>query len=92
MRAGAAGTERFETRLFFDATRSEGAARDLREPMARLELWAEAAAGSSLPDEVLFAWGSFRFRGVIEELEEECVRFDPDGTPVRAWVDITLRR
>ena len=84
--------ERFHTRLFLDSTELEGAARDLRPSIERLEAWAELAPERGLPHHLLFQWGSFRFRGVLEELREEWVRFDADGTPVRAWVDLTLRR
>jgi hypothetical protein len=86
------GSERFSARLFLDSTEAGGPERDLRSHVTRLERWAEPEPAAGLPPEVLFLWGSFRFRGVIEDLREEWVRFDPDGTPVRGWVDITLRR
>lgn len=88
----AGGLERLSTRLFLDSTHERGPERDLRLFVERLERWSAPDEGSPLPPRLLFAWGSFRFRGVIEELREEYVRFDADGTPVRAWVDLTLRR
>jgi len=86
------GTERFRARLFLDSTDLPGPERDLRRIVDRLEGWAEPEAGPGLPPRLLFHWGTFRFRGVIESLREEWVHFDADGTPVRAWVDLTLRR
>ena len=86
------GTERFRTRLLLDATEEAGPRRDLRRVLDRLESWAEPAANDSVPPPLLFVWGTFRFRGVIEELHEDHVLFDADGTPVRAWVELALRR
>lgn len=92
LQLSAGGTDRFHARLFFDSTEVDGPERNLRLPLECLESWAEAEVAGLLPPYVLFLWGSFRFRGVIEELQQECVRFDSDGTPVRAWVDLTLRK
>ena len=86
------GTERFSARLFLDSTDRMGPERDLRRIVDRLEGWAEPEAGPGLSPRLLFHWGTFRFRGVIESLHEEWIHFDADGTPVRAWVDLTLRR
>jgi len=87
----AGGVERFATRLLLDSTRERGPRRDLRLAVDALERWGEPAEGG-LPPELLFSWGSFRFRGRIEDLLEEWIRFDPDGVPVRGWVTLTLRR
>jgi len=92
LQLSAGGTDRFHARLLFDSTEVDGPERNLRLPLERLESWAEAEAAGLLPPFVLFLWGSFRFRGVIEEVQQECVRFDSDGTLVRAWVDLTLRK
>lgn len=87
-----AGGERFSARLFLEASENQAGERDLRPAAGRLESWMEIEAASGSPPQVLFAWGPFRFRGVIESLDEEWVLFDPDGTPVRGWIDITLRK
>lgn len=88
----AGGAERFFTRLFLDSTRERGPQRDLSLWVARLERWFRADGVRWLPPRVLFAWGSFRFRGHLEALDEDWQRFDADGTPVRGWLDIALRR
>ena len=43
------------------------------------------------PPICLFAWGSLRFFGVLERAEQSFTLFMPDGVPVRAAVDITLK-
>lgn len=89
LQASAGGVERFGTRLFLDSSEETGPRRDLRDAVERLERWSEPEG--PLPPRLLFAWGSFRFAGVIEELREEWIRFDADGTPTRGWVDLVLR-
>jgi hypothetical protein len=91
LQVAAGGSERFTTRLFLDSTERTGSERDLRAAADRLGLWGEVEDESGLPPRLLFAWGPFRFRGVIEALDEEWVRFDPDGTPVRGWIDLAMR-
>jgi hypothetical protein len=88
----AGGEERFATRLLLDSTEASGPERDLRLQVERLDRWSAAGGGRLLPPRLLFLWGSFRFRGVIESLAQEWVLFDADGTPLRAWVDLVLRR
>ena len=43
------------------------------------------------PPTVTFAWGSIHFKGVITELRQTFTMFLPDGTPVRARVELTLK-
>ena len=92
LRLSVGGMERFSTRLLFDSSEQSGPERDLRGLVERLERWSEVEAGADLPPRLLFSWGPFRFRGYLEELRQEWIRFDADGTPVRAWMDLTLRR
>ena len=83
---------RFETELFVDTTDEPvGSSRDARPVVERLVAWMSPASGRARPDQVVFVWGSFRFVGAIEVIEEEWIRFDSDGTPVRAWVTLVLR-
>jgi len=84
--------ERFETMLFLDATGEEGEARNARRDVDKLERWSEPSLETGLPQRLLFSWGPFSFRGSLEEISEEWIRFDPDGTPVRGRIAITLRR
>ncbi len=42
------------------------------------------------PPDVAFEWGVFRFVAVITEMTQRFTLFKPDGTPVRARVDVTF--
>lgn len=87
------GEERFETRLFLDTTdQSPGETRNARRIADVLSSWMQPPDGEIRPPRVAFIWGPFRFDGAIELLEEEWIRFDPDGTPVRAWLTLALRK
>lgn len=42
------------------------------------------------PPEVAFEWGVFRFVAVVTNMTQKFTLFMPDGTPVRAEVDVTF--
>jgi hypothetical protein len=42
------------------------------------------------PPDVAFEWGVFRFVSVITSMTQKFTLFKPDGTPVRARVDVTF--
>ncbi|MEV8098552.1 hypothetical protein [Kitasatospora sp. NPDC085879] len=42
------------------------------------------------PPIVRFVWGTFRFNGIVTQLNEELDLFAPDGTPLRAKVAVTI--
>ncbi len=44
----------------------------------------------SIPPGVRFLWGSFKFDGIMESMEESLEFFSPDGKPLRASVTINL--
>jgi contractile injection system tube protein len=83
--------EELSTELFLDTTGEEGGERDARRTVEVLRGWMELLPGALAPPRVLFHWGTFRFAGRIEEIDEEWIRFDPDGTPVRGRLRITIR-
>jgi len=87
----AGGGDELRAELFVDTTGEPAGARDGRRGAEVLRGWMDALSGSVLPPRVLFLWGTFRFTGFIGEIEEEWVRFDPDGTPVRGRLRLTLR-
>lgn len=43
-----------------------------------------------VPPGVRFAWGTFQFDGVMDQLEESLEFFSPDGKPLRSSVSLTL--
>ncbi len=42
------------------------------------------------PPEVAFEWGVFRFVAVMTEMTQKFTLFKPDGTPVRASIEVTF--
>ena len=42
------------------------------------------------PPEVAFEWGVFRFVAYITNMTQKFTMFKPDGTPVRAQVDVSF--
>jgi len=69
--------------LWFDVA-GAGSDDDVRKLTARVAYFAKAPA-------TRFQWGTFRFDGHVEALEESLELFSADGRPLRAWVDLTLR-
>jgi hypothetical protein len=83
--------EELFTELFLDTTGEESEGRDARRTVEVLRGWMELLPGALVSPRVLFQWGTFRFAGHIEEIDEEWIRFDPDGTPVRGRLRLTIR-
>ncbi len=87
----AGGEERFVTELFFDASRCEEPT-SIRGKVDQMERWMDPDPTTGLPPQIVFVWGTFRFRGVIEGLEQVWVRFDAGGEPLRGHVRLQMRR
>jgi len=77
--------------LFFDTTESQN---DVRKQYTDLIDSLLAVDGElHSPPTCRFVWGSgLDFKSIITEADKRFTRFRPDGTPVRAWVDITFRQ
>lgn len=43
------------------------------------------------PPTVTFAWGALHFKGVVTDVKQTFTMFAPNGTPVRARVELTLK-
>ena len=43
------------------------------------------------PPTVTFAWGALHFKGVVTDVKQTYTMFQPDGMPVRARVELTLK-
>lgn len=43
-----------------------------------------------IPPAVSFCWGTFKFDGIVESMEESLEYFSPDGRPLRASVSLSL--
>lgn len=77
--------------LFFDSWTDEGGT-DVSETT---RLFARTLAIDSdlhAPPPVLFSWGAFRFKAVIEALSQRFTMFTADGLPVRATLSVTFKQ
>jgi hypothetical protein len=84
-------SDRLSTELFLDTTQETPGMRDARRTAEMLRRWMDPLPGRLVPPRILFWWGPLRFAGFIEEVGEEWIRFDPDGTPVRGKLRLSLR-
>ncbi|EHR71175.1 hypothetical protein BurJ1DRAFT_2340 [Burkholderiales bacterium JOSHI_001] len=81
--------------LVFDTTLASGgvkAGSDVGTLTRRLSRLVEPAVRGSQnpPPKIEFAWGSYRFKGVIEQYKETVDFFSATGVPLRSTVAITL--
>lgn len=81
-----------DLKLFFD-TYEKGT--DVREAgikkIAELGLPSVEGEERKKPPVCLFQWGKFKFKGVIEKVDQSFTMFLSDGTPVRANVNVTMK-
>lgn len=77
--------------LFFDTTKKQ---KDVRsEYLDDLDKLLEVDGELHAPPRCKFVWGGgISFKAVLVEANKRFTRFKPDGTPVRAWVDVTFEQ
>lgn len=75
--------------LIFDTTTTGGSVRDVTANMAGLLEPARDGSRRVAP-KVEFAWGTYRFQGVIEQYKETIDFFSTDGVPLRSSINLTL--
>ena len=92
-----AGTTKLSLQLWFDVTAPmppgktvEKDVRKLTEKVAYFITPKEKTGEQRTPPAVRFSWGSFRFDGIMESLEESLEFFSSDGIPLRASVTLSL--
>jgi len=90
-----AGTTKLALTLWFDVTAMEEPVDDVRRLTADVIHFMTPAPDPTdksrmLPPGTSFRWGSFRFDGIVESLEETLDFFSADGKPLRASVALTL--
>lgn len=84
----------FGVTLLFDTYEKES---DVREgengtkKLANLALPSVSGKKKKRPPMCLFIWGKFRYKGVIEKIDQKFTMFLNDGTPVRASVTISMK-
>lgn len=91
-----AGTTKLAVQLWFDVTgQPEGqssAVDDVRKLTQKVAFFMkpEKKGDKYLPPAVRFLWGSFKFDGIMESLEESLELFSAEGLPLRASVSFNL--
>lgn len=75
--------------LIFDTTDTGGDVRAVTANIAALLQPAKSGAKKFAP-KVEFAWGSYRFKGVVEQYKETIDFFAASGVPLRASINLTL--
>src|SRR5262245_2305606 len=91
-----AGTTKLALQLWFDVTApGAGSADDVRKLTERVAYFITPRKDTKdpnklLPPAVQFLWGTFKFDGVVDALEESLEFFSPEGRPLRASVSLTL--
>lgn len=89
-----AGAQTLKLKLFFDSyEQKEDISQTTNQLWKLMESKTRSDGGRNEkvpPPEVAFDWGVFRFVSVITSMTQKFTLFLPDGTPVRAEVDITF--
>jgi hypothetical protein len=94
------GTTKLALQLWFDVTaplpKDVPATDDVRKLTHRVAYFITPQDTTSkgkpakVPPAVSFCWGTFRFDGIVESMEESLEYFSPDGRPLRASVSLSL--
>jgi hypothetical protein len=91
-----AGTTKLALQLWFDVTALEsGGTNDVRRLTSRVAYFITPKPNPSsktqlIPPAVRFLWGTFKFEGIMDSLEESLEFFSPDGRPLRASLSLSL--
>lgn len=77
--------------LFFDTTETQA---DVRTEYTDVIDSLMAVDGKlHAPPSCRFVWGNgLAFKSIVVEADKRFTRFRPDGTPVRAWVEVTFKQ
>jgi Contractile injection system tube protein len=87
------GTTKLAVQLWFDVTAladGENTTDDVRKLTEKVAYFITPEEASKPPPAVRFQWGSFRFDGLMDSLEESLEFFSDDGRPLRASVSLSL--
>ena len=75
--------------LMFDTTETGASVRDVTANIAGLLEPAKDGSKKFAP-KVEFGWGSYSFKGVVEQFKETLDFFSPEGVPLRSSINLTL--
>jgi nucleoid-associated protein YgaU len=67
-----------------------GANEDVRKQVARITDLMNIDPGTHAPPVLLFTWGTLTFTCVLSRASQKFIMFLPDGTPVRARLQVTF--
>lgn len=96
------GTTKLAVQLWFDVTGvlsgqlaedAKGDVRKLTHKVVHFITPKEQGAGKDktyLPPKLRFLWGSFKFDGIVDSLEESLEFFSPEGRPLRASINLSV--
>lgn len=91
-----AGTTKLSFQLWFDVSAlGSGAQKDVRQLTKKVAYYITPKKNPKsktqlIPPAVRFIWGTFRFDGIMDSLEESLEFFSPDGRPLRASLSVSL--
>jgi contractile injection system tube protein len=91
-----AGTTKLALQLWFDVSAlAGGQPNDVRRLTQKVAYYITPKANPSsqtqlIPPAVRFLWGTFKFDGIMDSLEESLEFFSPDGRPLRASLSLSL--
>jgi len=94
------GTSKLNVQLWFDVTgelpSAETSQTDVRQLTRKVIYFLQPSAGPNntpgAPPKLRFEWGSFRFDGALESVEESLEFFSADGVPLRANLTLSVSR
>jgi len=94
------GTTKLSVQLWFDVTSllpqgEDAAVDDVRQVTKKVAYFITPKAAADdknkfLPPGVSFRWGTFKFDGIVESMEESLELFSPDGKPLRAGIALSI--
>ena len=81
--------------LFLDTLEKNSqapAGSDVRKLVEKITSFMDIDPTMHAPPPVLFTWASLSFTCVLQKASQKFIMFKPDGTPVRASLEVTFRR
>lgn len=91
-----AGTTKLALQLWFDVSALEaGSQNDVRRLTQKVAYFITPKRNPRsrtqlIPPAVRFLWGTFKFDGIVDSLEESLEFFSPDGRPLRAVLSLSI--
>ena len=83
--------------LFFDdytdpaSRQSVAVKKSVKDRLDEINQLLDIDAQLHAPSPVRFSWGTFHFVGIIEKIARKVLLFQPDGTPARARLTISMK-